>query len=77
MVFSVTEEPLLSIKKFLLLPLKTCIFFYDTDSEIDSDTECEMVDIKQARENHPGQKSSSSQAKGKHFEKLLHISLYV
>ena len=35
-----------------------------------------MVDSTRAQKNYPGQKSLSSQPKGKEFEKLLHISLY-
>ena len=35
-----------------------------------------MVDSTRAQKNYSGQKSLSSQAKGKEFEKLLHISNY-
>ena len=35
-----------------------------------------MVDSTRAQKNYPGQKSLSSQAKGKEFEKLLHMLNY-
>ena len=53
----------------VIVASKTCTSFYDTDIDTDSD-------ITHAQENYPGQKSSSSQDKGKYFEDLPHISLY-
>ena len=47
-------------KVSVIVALKTCISFYDTDSDTDSS-------ITHAQANYPGQKSLSSQAKGKYF----------
>ena len=57
-------------KVSVIVALKTCISFYDTDSDTDSS-------ITHAQANYPVQKSSSSQAKGKCFEMFCKYFEYV